>query len=112
MGGMNAIKGLRTLRAEVVYPDHDASAVCHEMRRPNRMRNERKGDYASVFDGKRGAMLKYDKSKPGQAPAVQVLPEDRPKASRRSWSGSFPRSSIFRPNTRAGSIGTGRNATS
>ncbi len=35
MGGATKIGDIRTLRAEVVYPDHDATAVLHEIRRPN-----------------------------------------------------------------------------
>jgi hypothetical protein len=66
MGGAAKIKDIRTLRAEVVYPDHDASAVLHEIRRPNLIRTERPGKYVAIFDGKRGAMLEYDPAKPGR----------------------------------------------
>ena len=76
MGGTAKIKDIRTLRAEVVYPDHDASAILHEIRRPNLIRNERSGEYVAVFDGRRGAMLKYDPAKPGQAPVLQDLPAE------------------------------------
>jgi len=76
MGGAARIKSVRTLRLEVVYPDHDASAVVHEIRLPNEMRTERPGEYASIFDGRTGAMLKYDPAKPGQPPVLQVLPAE------------------------------------
>ena len=76
MGGAARVKAVRTLRLDVVYPDHDASAVLHEIRLPNEMRTERPGEYASIFDGRTGAMLKYDPAKPGQPPVPQVLPAE------------------------------------
>jgi hypothetical protein len=76
MGGAAKIKDIRTLRAEVVYPDHDAAAILHEIRRPNQIRTERRGEYVAIFDGRRGAMLKYDPAKPGQAPVPQDLPAE------------------------------------
>jgi len=76
MGGAAKIKDIRTLRAEVVYPDHDASAVLHEIRRPNLIRTERPGKYVAIFDGKRGAMLEYDPARPGQPPVPQDLPAE------------------------------------
>jgi hypothetical protein len=76
MGGADAIKALRTLRLEVVYPDHDATAVLHEILRPNMIRTERPGSYLAVFDGARGALLKYDPAKPGQPPVPQDLPAE------------------------------------
>ena len=74
MGGEARIKNIRTLRLEVVYPDHDATSVLHEICRPNRLRTERPGDYTAIFDGKQGAMLKYDPAKPGQPPTIQNIP--------------------------------------
>jgi pimeloyl-ACP methyl ester carboxylesterase len=76
MGGAARVKGIRTLRAEVVYPDHDAAAILHEIRRPNQIRTERPGEYVAFFDGRRGAMLKYDPARPGQAPVPQDLPAE------------------------------------
>jgi pimeloyl-ACP methyl ester carboxylesterase len=76
MGGTAKIKAIRGLRAEVVYPDHDATAVIHEILRPNLIRTERPGKYVTVFDGRRGAMLEYDPDKPSQAPAPRDLPAD------------------------------------
>lgn len=76
MGGEAGIKRIRTLRAEVVYPDHDASPVRHEIRRPNIIRTERAGAYVSLFDGRNGAMLKYDPAKPGQPPVPEPLPAE------------------------------------
>jgi len=76
MGGGAKIKSIRTLRAEVIYPDHGASAVLHEIRRPNLIRTERPGEYVAIFDGQRGAMLKFDPAKPGQAPVPQDLPAE------------------------------------
>jgi hypothetical protein len=76
MGGAAKIKDIRALRAEVVYPDHDASAVIHEIRRPNMIRTERPGEYVAIFDGQRGAMLTYDPAKPGQPPVPQDLPPE------------------------------------
>jgi len=76
MGGPAKIKAVRTLRLEVVYPDHDASAVLHEIRRPNMIRTERPGEYGAIFDGRRGAMLKHDPAKPGQPPVPQDLPAE------------------------------------
>lgn len=76
MGGEARIKAVKTLRAEVVYPDHGATAVVHEIRRPNQIRTERPGEYVSVFDGRRGALLKFDPAKPGQPPVPQKLPPD------------------------------------
>jgi hypothetical protein len=75
MGGAAGLKAVRTLRLEVVYPDHDATPVLHEIRLPNRLRTERPGEYVAVFDGRRGAMLKYDPAKVGQPPAAQAIPE-------------------------------------
>ena len=75
MGGAAGLKAVRTLRLEVVYPDHDATAVLHEIHLPNRLRTERPGEYVAVFDGRRGAMLKYDPAKPGRPPAAQDIPE-------------------------------------
>ncbi len=57
MGGAARIKAVRTLRLEVVYPDHGASAVLHEIRRPNLIRTERAGDYVAVFDGPESLVL-------------------------------------------------------
>jgi outer membrane lipoprotein-sorting protein len=74
MGGEALIKNLRTLRAEVVYPDHDTKPVLHEIRRPNLLRTERTGEYTAIFDGKQGAMMKYDPAKPGQPPTIQNIP--------------------------------------
>jgi len=74
MGGVARIKAIKTLRAEVVYPDHDGKAVIHEIRRPDKIRTERPGDYIAVFDGRQGALLKYDPAKPGQPPVPQDLP--------------------------------------
>jgi hypothetical protein len=76
MGGATKITNIRALRAEVVYPDHDASAILHEIRRPNLIRTERPGEYVAIFDGRRGAMLKYDPAKPGQPPVPQDLPPE------------------------------------
>ncbi len=76
MGGEAGIKRIRGLRIEVVYPDHDASAILLEIRRPNQLRTERAGDYVSIFDGRNGAMSKYDRAKPGQPPAPQPLPAE------------------------------------
>jgi len=76
MGGAARIKNIRALRAEVVYPDHGTSAVLHEIRRPNLIRTERPGEYVAIFDGRLGAMLKYDPAKPGQAPVPQDLPAE------------------------------------
>ena len=76
MGGTAKIQDIRTLRAEVVYPDHGASAVLHEIRRPNLIRTERPGEYVAIFDGRLGAMLKYDPAKPGQPPVPQNLPAE------------------------------------
>ncbi len=74
MGGGARIMAIRTLRLEVVYPDHGPTAVLQEIRRPNRIRTERPGEYVAVFDGRRGAMLKSDPAKPGQPPVPQELP--------------------------------------
>ncbi|MEN6311601.1 MAG: alpha/beta hydrolase, partial [Acidobacteriota bacterium] len=74
MGGAAGIKAVRTMRLEIVYPDHGASAVVHEISLPNRMRNERRGEYVVIFDGRSGAMLKYDPAKPGQPPVFQDIP--------------------------------------
>jgi len=76
MGGAAKIGDIRTLRAEVVYPDHDASAVLHEIRRPNLIRTERPGKYIAIFDVRRGAMLEFDPARPGQAPIPQDLPAE------------------------------------
>jgi len=76
MGGMSRIKAVRTLRLEVVYPDHDASAVLHEIRLPNQIRTERPGEYVAIFDGRTGVLLKYDPAKPGQPPVPQDLPAE------------------------------------
>ena len=76
MGGAAAIENIKALRAEIVYPDHGPSAVLQEIRRPNLIRTERPGDYAAIFDGQRGALLKYDPAKPGQAPVPQDLPAE------------------------------------
>jgi hypothetical protein len=76
MGGAAKIKNIRALRAEVVYPDHEASAVLHEIRRPNLIRTERPGEYVAIFDGRLGAMLEYDPAKPDQAPVPQNLPAE------------------------------------
>jgi hypothetical protein len=76
MGGAAKIKNIRVLRAEVVYPDHEASAVLHEIRRPNLIHTERPGEYVAIFDGRLGAMLEYDPAKPGQAPVPQNLPAE------------------------------------
>lgn len=74
MGGAAGIKAVRALRLEVVYPDHDATPVLQEIRLPNQFRTERPGEYVAVFDGSRGAMLKYDPAKPGQPPVPQDIP--------------------------------------
>lgn len=74
MGGTDRIKAIKGLRLEVVYPDHDATPVLHEIRRPNRIRTERPGSYAAVFDGARGLLLKYDPAQPGRPPVLQDLP--------------------------------------
>jgi len=76
MGGEAGIKAIRTIKLEVVYPDHDASPVVHEIRRPNMIRTERAGEYVSVFDGRNGALLKYDPAKPEQPPVPQALPAE------------------------------------
>ena len=76
IGGAAKIRGIRALRVEVVYPDHGASGVFHEIRRPNLIRTERPGEYVAIFDGRRGAMLKYDPAMPGQAPVPQDLPAE------------------------------------
>ena len=76
MGGAARIKAIRTLRLEVVYPDHGESAVLQEIRLPNKIRTEKPGEYASIFDGRTGAVLKYDPAKPGQVPVPQVLPAE------------------------------------
>jgi len=76
MGGVAKIKDIRTLRTEVVYPDHGASVVLHEIRRPNLIRTERPGEYVAIFDGRNGAMLEYDSAKPGQPPVPQDLPAE------------------------------------
>jgi len=76
MGGAARIKAIRTVLLEVVYPDHGASAVLHEIRRPNQIRTERPGEYVAKFDGRRGAMLKYDPARPGQPPVPQDLPAE------------------------------------
>ena len=75
MGGETRIREIRTLRAEVVYPDHDATAVLHEIRRPNRIRTERPGEYVSIFDGKNGAVWKFDSKDPGRPPVRQNVPD-------------------------------------
>lgn len=75
MGGEARIKEVRTLRAEVVYPDHDATVVLHEIRRPNRIRTERPGEYISIFDGKNGTVLKFDPQNPSRPPVRQNMPE-------------------------------------
>ena len=76
MGGADKIKEIRSLRAEVVYPDHDATPVLQEMRRPNLIRTERPGKYVAIFDGKRGALLEYNPAKPGQPPVPKNLPAE------------------------------------
>jgi hypothetical protein len=76
MGGAAAVKNVKNLRAEVVYPDHDAAAVLQEIRRPNMIRTERPGDYTSVFDGKIAGMLKYDKADPAKPPVSTPLPAE------------------------------------
>jgi pimeloyl-ACP methyl ester carboxylesterase len=76
MGGAARIRGIQTLRVEVVYPDHDATAVLQEMRRPNLIRTERPGKYVAIFDGQRGALLEFDPAKPGEAPVPKDLPAE------------------------------------
>lgn len=75
MGGETRIREVRTLRAEVVYPDHDATVVRHEIGRPNRIRTERPGEYVSIFDGKNGAVWKFDPKDPGRPPVKQDIPD-------------------------------------
>ncbi len=75
MGGAEGIGSVRTLRLQVVYTDHDATPVLHEIRLPNQLRTERPGEYVAVFDGRRGGMLKFDPAKPGEPPVVQKVPE-------------------------------------
>jgi len=75
MGGEAGIKAVRTLRLEVVYPEHDATPVLHEVRLPNKLRTERPGSYIAVFDGRKGAMLKFDPAKPDGPLVPQDLPE-------------------------------------
>ncbi len=76
MGGTARIGAVRTLRLEIVYLDHGASAVLHEIRRPNQIRSERPGEYIAIFEGRTGVLLKYDPAKPGQSPVPQVLPAE------------------------------------
>jgi len=76
MGGMAGIKAVQTLRLEVVYPDHDASVVIHEISLPNRYRTERPGEYVAIFDGRLGAMQRYDPAKPGQPPVSMNIPAE------------------------------------
>jgi hypothetical protein len=75
MGGDGLIKGVRTMRIEMIYPDHDAAVILHEIRRPNQIRTERPGDYIAVFDGKNGAVLKFDPKNPSAPPVRQDIPE-------------------------------------
>lgn len=75
MGGEDGIKSVRTMRLQVVYTDHDATPVLHEIRLPNQLRTERPGEYVAVFDGRRGGMLKFDPAKPDEPPVVQKAPE-------------------------------------
>lgn len=79
MGGEEAIRAIRTLRAEVVYADHGSSPVLHEIRRPNMIRTERAGEYLSLFDGRSGVLLKFDPARPGQPPVRQELPAEAAK---------------------------------
>ncbi len=78
-GGAARIKAVRSLRLEVVYPDHDASAIFLEIRLPNQIRTEMPGKYVSTFDGQKGVMLKYDPARPGQPPVPQALPVEAMK---------------------------------
>jgi hypothetical protein len=90
MGGAASVKAVRTLRLEVVYPDHDASAVLHEIRLPNQIRTERPGEYIAIFDGRTGAMLKYDRAKPGQSPVPQDLPAEAARGFETDLAWFFP----------------------
>jgi hypothetical protein len=76
MGGAARIKAVRTVRLEIVYPDHGASAVITEISLPNRIRSERPGNFISSFDGKTPVLLEYDPAKPGQPPVPRELPAE------------------------------------
>jgi hypothetical protein len=90
MGGAAKIKAVRTLRLEVVYPDHDASAVLHEIRLPNQIRTERPGEYVAIFDGRTGVLLKHDPAKPGQPPVPQDLPAEAARGFETDLAWFFP----------------------
>jgi pimeloyl-ACP methyl ester carboxylesterase len=90
MGGTARIKAVRTLHLEVVYPDHDASAILHEIRLPNQIRTERPGEYVAIFDGRRGAVLKYDPAKPDQPPVPQDLPAEASRGFETDLAWFFP----------------------
>lgn len=90
MGGAARIKAVRTLRLEIVYPDHDASAVLLEISLPNRIRTEMPGKYVSTFDGQKGVMLKYDPAKPGQPAVPQALPVEAMKGFETDLAWFFP----------------------
>jgi len=90
MGGAARITAVRTLRLEVVYPDHGASAVLHEIRFPNQIRTERPGDYIAIFDGRIGVLLKYDPAKSGQPPVPQALPAEAARGFETDLAWFFP----------------------
>jgi len=75
MGGMARLRSVRTLRLEIVYPDH-GGPVFQEIRLPDKLRTESPGQYVAVFDGQKGAMLKYDPAKPGTPPATVDMPPE------------------------------------
>jgi len=74
MGGRAAIESLRSLRVEVVYPDHGEAPISHEVRRPHQFRTESEGRYVLVFDGSRASYRDLDPAKTGRSP-VSLPPE-------------------------------------
>ncbi|MDH4270364.1 MAG: hypothetical protein OEW18_00145 [Candidatus Aminicenantes bacterium] len=79
MGGKTVINAFRTLRLEVVYPDHGNAPVLNEFKRPNLIRMERPGEYVMIFNGRRGALLMVDPADSGRGLVPKVIPAEQMK---------------------------------
>lgn len=73
MGGEARIRAIRSLRVEMVYPDHGDTPVVQEIRRPNRFRSERAGSHVTVFDGARASRQRLA---PGASAAPTLVPAE------------------------------------
>lgn len=61
LGGGKSVTGLKTLRLSAIYPDHGATPLVLELKRPYFSRNP---GIDLVFDGKTAVMRKGDKTNP------------------------------------------------